>query len=121
MSDLLGFLRDLLEEAAAPLPGVTHKRMFGCDALFAEGNIFALIWKTGRIGVRLPDTAAFAKLLDLDGAEPWQVGEKTMGHWLLVPEDFHDEPESLGVWVRQAHAYALANGPKASKGHGDRR
>jgi TfoX/Sxy family transcriptional regulator of competence genes len=110
-------LYDLLEEAAGPLPAVSHKRMFGCDALFAEGNIFGLIWKEGRIGVRLPDAAAYDELLAIPNAKPWSIDKlaKPMSHWVLVPESFHDDMPSLARWVTRAHAMAAAAGPRPKK------
>lgn len=115
MSEFLKFLHDLLEEAAAPLPGVSHKRMFGCDALFADGTIFGLIWKDGRIGLKVPDAEAYNELMALDGSQPWVAGSKQMGSWVLVPESFHDDRAALAVWTRRAHARALATGPKAPR------
>lgn len=113
----LDALYDLLEAAAGPLPEVARRRMFGCDALFAQGNIFALIWKTQRIGVRLPDPAAYAEAMARPGAEPWRVdaGVKPMAHWVLLPEGDHEEPEVLATWVARAHGQAMALGPKAEK------
>jgi TfoX/Sxy family transcriptional regulator of competence genes len=102
-------LRKLLDEAARDLADVTPKRMFGCDALFAGGSIFALIWKTGRIGVKLPAPALHDKLMQTPGAEPWTAGDRTMSQWVLVPESFHSAPESLKHWVSQAHALALSD------------
>lgn len=113
----LDALYDVLEEAAGPLPAVSKRRMFGCDALFAVGNIFALIWKTGRIGVRLPDPAAFEAALGRPGAVAWSVGDglKPMSHWVLLPEADHDDPATLARWVGTAHGMAMALGPKAEK------
>ena len=79
MSDLSKFLFELLEEAAAPLPGVRHRRMFGCDALFAEDNIFAIVWKAGRIALKLPDKTAYDELMARPGSDTWKAGEKVMG------------------------------------------
>lgn len=115
MSDLKTFLLGLLEEAALPLPGVTRKKMFGCEALFAEGTIFALIWKEGRIGLKLPDPALATEAMALPGSEPWRAGGKVMGGWVLVPEAFHDDPAALARWVQRAHGLALAAPKKAKK------
>ncbi|MBX5484452.1 MAG: TfoX/Sxy family protein [Myxococcaceae bacterium] len=112
-------LSALVDELSAPLPGVTKKRMFGCDAFFASGNIYSLIWKTGRIGLKLLDDADFETLRAMPGAETWTPGAKmVMSRWLLVPESFHDDPETLGGWVRKAHAQALLAPKKASKTKG---
>ena len=52
-------LRVSLDQAAVGLKKVAWRRMFGCDAVFADGTIFGLIWKEGRIGLKLPDAAEF--------------------------------------------------------------
>jgi len=117
MRSLFPHLLELLEEGSQGLPGVAPRRMFGCDALFAYGNIYALIWQDGRIGLRLPEPTVYAELLALEGAEPWRVmdGAKPMSHWVLVPESFHDEPEQLGKWVRRAYDFAAKAPPKKPK------
>lgn len=108
------YLIELVEDSARGLADVAKRRMFGCDAYFTGEQIFVLLWKAGRIGVRLPDPAAYEQLLALAGAEPWCIGEKTMSHWVLVPEDFHDDGAALTPWIRQAHALARS-GPATPK------
>ena len=41
-------LRGALEQAVEGLAYIGWKRMFGYDAVFRDGTIFALIWKEGR-------------------------------------------------------------------------
>jgi TfoX/Sxy family transcriptional regulator of competence genes len=115
VSDFKTHLLGLLEDAALPLPGVRRKKMFGCEALFAEDRIFALIWKEDRIGLKFPDPAVAAEALALPGAAPWRAGDKVMGGWALVPEAFHDDPAALAAWVQRAHALALSAPPKPKK------
>lgn len=116
MSSLHAFLLSQLDEVTGSLRGVSARRMFGCDALFADGAIFALIWKTGRIGLKLPDAALYAQLLAEPGTEPWAPGEgKPMAHWLLVPESLHDDLDALTPWVQRAHKLALQAGPPVKK------
>jgi TfoX/Sxy family transcriptional regulator of competence genes len=101
----------LFEESSTSLPSVTKRRMFGCDAFFANTNIFGLIWKTGRLGVRLPDPILFAELMAQTGSDPWSVynkpGGKPMAHWILVPESMHDDSEELERWIAAAYQLAL--------------
>lgn len=113
-------LKTLVQEVAADLPKVSVKRMFGCDGFFANDAIFALIWKEGRIGVRLPDAAAYESLLGHDGATRWKAGNMTMSHWVLVPRSFHSRSGDLARWVRAAHALA-GNQKPAKKGTASRR
>ena len=106
-------LRIILANAVGDLPKSDWKRMFGCDAVFADGTIFGLVWKTGRIGVKLPDESDFNALIKTKGSAPWKAGTMTMAHWVLVPEGFHKDEAKLSQWVRRAHALALLN-PKTS-------
>ncbi len=114
-SSLLTHLTDLTKENLKLLPSVTWRRMFGCDAAFAGGTIFALIWKTGRIGIKLPQEQAYGELAAIEGTSPWQAGDRVMSHWLLVPESFHDEPQKLSFWLRRAHELALVNPSKSKR------
>ena len=53
----LAALGTQLDKAAHGLSKVTGKKLFGCHALWADQNVFALVWKAGQIGVKLPDPA----------------------------------------------------------------
>jgi hypothetical protein len=105
---LLGVLRTATRLAG--LPDILEKKMFGCEALFTTGGIFALVWKTGRIGLKLPDDARHAALLSQKGAAPWTAGPKVMGGWVLVPPKL-EEPKALLPWLTEAHAMASAGAP----------
>ncbi len=101
--------QSLLEEASAYLPDVTRRKMFGCYALFAKESIYGLIWPPGRIGLRLSKPALYEELLAMLGAETWQYepGGKPVKHWVLVPLGFHDDPDLLEKWVKQAYDCAI--------------
>ena len=115
MTATFPYLIELVEDSTTGLADIAKRRMFGCDAFFVGDHIFVLLWKTGRIGVKLTDPAAHARLLAIDGAEPWQIGEKTMSHWVLTPEDLHDDPAALTPWIRQAYALARSGAPASKK------
>jgi TfoX/Sxy family transcriptional regulator of competence genes len=110
MRTLLLELRSHLDDLTAGLPEVSVRRMFGCDAFLAGGAIFAMVWREGRIGLRLPDDL-LPELRALPGADPWRHRDMVVRQWVLVPESFHDDTDGLGPWVRKAHAAALARGP----------
>ncbi|HSP20425.1 MAG TPA: TfoX/Sxy family protein [Myxococcaceae bacterium] len=114
MRPLLLELRSNLETLTADLPRVTMRRMFGCDAFLAGGAIFAMVWREGRIGLRLPD-ALLPELRALPGADPWRHRDMVVRQWVLVPESFHDDPHGLDPWVRKAHAAALQRGPASTR------
>ena len=112
---LLTFLQTLLDDAASELPFVKPKRMFGCYCLFAKNEIFAAVWKSGRINIKLPDAKRYQALLALDGSEPWKIGKVTMSHWILVPESFHDDTSELNNWFQEAYRLASSTPKKVKK------
>ncbi|HVP60958.1 MAG TPA: TfoX/Sxy family protein [Myxococcaceae bacterium] len=114
MRTLLLELRSRLDDLTDGLRHVTVRRMFGCDAFLAGGAIFAMVWREGRIGLRLPDDQ-LPELRALPGADPWRHRDMVVRQWVLVPESFHDDPDGLAPWVRKAHAAALARGPASAK------
>jgi TfoX/Sxy family transcriptional regulator of competence genes len=114
MRTLLLELRSRLDDLTDGLPEVSVRKMFGCDAFLARGAIFAMVWREGRIGLRLPDEQ-LPELRALPGADPWRHRDMVVRQWVLVPESFHDDPHGLSPWVQKAHAAALARGPAATK------
>ena len=115
--ELISELEECINAAAAGLSKVTKKRMFGCHALFANDSVFGLVWKEGRIGVRLPESDKYDALLAEKGAAPWKAGKMTMSHWVLVPENMHKATGPLKGWLKTAHGFALSAEKKpAAKG-----
>lgn len=107
-------LVEVLRAASGELPDVTEKKMFGCDALFARGKIFAMVWKTRRIAVKLTDAERHAVLAKQKGAEPWSPGGMGVKNWLLVPPAL-EKPAALRPWLAEAHAMAAAKAEPAPK------
>src|SRR5262245_20282003 len=103
MPTLFPYLHELVAGCTAGLSGIQQRRMFGCDALFVADKMFVLFWKTGRVGVKLLAGGDFAALMAVPGAEQWHAGAKAMSHWVLVPEEMHDDPAALTPWVRRAY------------------
>jgi TfoX/Sxy family transcriptional regulator of competence genes len=114
MRSLLLELRSRLDDLTTGLPQVTVRRMFGCDAFLAGGAIFAMVWREGRIGLRLPDDL-LPDLRALPGADPWRHRDMVVRQWVLVPESFHDDADGLAPWIRKAHGAALARGPASHR------
>ena len=104
--ETLAELEMLLNTVASDLPKVSGKKMFGCHALWTKEQIFGLVWKEGRIGVRLPDEGAYSSLMGAKGSAPWKAGPMTMAHWVLVPEGMHAKGKELKKWVEKAHQLA---------------
>jgi TfoX/Sxy family transcriptional regulator of competence genes len=107
-------LKATFDGAMAHLKQVEPKRLFGCDGYFVNGNIFGLVWKEGRLGVRLTDEAKQAEVLALPGAAPWKAGPMVMRHWVLLPTDWHKKPLILKQWARLAYELALERPERAA-------
>ncbi len=114
-SSSIADLEKILTSVTDDLPKVTAKKMFGCHALWANGNVFALVWKHGRIGFKLPDDSSYESLIKLNGAEPWKAGPMKMAHWVLVPETFHSKKAELRKWALKAHEQCSTLEPKPKK------
>ncbi len=114
MRTLLLELRSRLDDLTDGLRDVSVRRMFGCDAFLARGAIFAMVWREGRIGLRLPDDL-LPELRAIPGADAWRHRDMVVRQWVLVPESFHDDPDGLAPWVHRAHAAALTRGPASAK------
>lgn len=105
-------LETLLNDSVKDLKSTIAKKMFGCHAAWVNDNVFALVWKHGRIGYKLPDAAIYDELMAKTGAEPWKAGPKQMAHWVLVPESFHTKPAELKKWATKAHGLCSDLTPK---------
>lgn len=97
------------------LKDLFKKKMFGCHAVWVNDNVFALVWKTGRIGFKLPDEKTYTALMSKEGAAPWTAGPKQMAHWVLVPGGYHSKPAELKKWAAKAHELCAELGAKPKK------
>lgn len=101
-------LKAALDGALAGLEGVENKKLFGCEGAFVGGNIFAIVWREGRLGLRLPDPERRNALLAEPGAGPWLMNGKPIRHWVLLPAAWHSDLTRLRRWGREAYSLALA-------------
>ena len=97
-------LKSALKEALDGLSGVRWKRMFGCDAAFRDGNIFALVWKEGRLGLKFPQEQEFEERIGVSGSDRWAPGGRQTKHWVLLPESVAEDAAELRAWAGVAHA-----------------
>lgn len=107
-------LKAVFDGAMAGFEGVETKRLFGCDAYFVNGNIFGLVWKEGRLGLRLTDESSHRELMAEAGADGWRMGDRVMRHWVLLPQELHVRPAGLKDWARRAWQQALERPAKAA-------
>ncbi len=108
-------LKAIVEGATEGLRAVELKRLFGCDGFFAGGTIFSMIWKEGRIGLKLRDEGDYDALMKMKGAGPWcPSGKMKMSGWVLVAPVLHDA-DKLAPWIAKAHAQAVGAPKKPAK------
>ncbi len=100
-----------LEAATAGLAGISRKRVFGRNTFFVDGKLFALVWREGRIGLKLPDEALHAELSQLPGAVPWVAWGRSMAQWLLVPLTMQHDAPLLASWVKRSGEAVRAAAP----------
>lgn len=96
MGTMLEFLKEMLDDATALLPDVTHRRAFGSWGYYVNGRIFALAYaREERLGVKLPDRGAYTTARGLAGASEWAPHGSPMSGWVLLPVDLHDDRDTV--------------------------
>ena len=96
-------LKSALEQAVEGLADIGWKRMFGCDAGFRDGNIFALVWKEGRLGLKFPQEQEFEARIGVSGSDRWAPGGRQTKHWVLIPDSVAEDETELRLWTEMAH------------------
>ncbi len=91
-----------LEASTVGLTGISRKRVFGRNTFFVDGKLFALVWREGRIGLKLPDASTHAELAAVPGVTPWVAWGRPMNGWLLVPAAMHQASAELAGWVKRS-------------------
>ncbi len=102
-------IEGLIDDAVARLEDVSRRRMFGCAAYFAAGEMFAVVWR-GSIVLKLaaPDRA---EALGLDGASPFEPRKgMRMRELVVLPGEILDDAETLADWCARSHRFAAARG-----------
>jgi TfoX/Sxy family transcriptional regulator of competence genes len=95
-------------------PRVTVRPMFGHQAAFANGYMFAGIFGT-RVFVRLPDPER-AQLLAVTGATEFSPMEgRPMREYAVMPGEWHNSPAKASEWVSRALDWASQLPPKEKK------
>jgi len=101
--DLNKYLFDIITEEMAAYPDVTVGKFFGLDVLRVRGETFAMIWKEGRVGVKILNEEINKKLVATENASYWVTSGKTMAQWVLAPYDYNEDILSLRKWLVLAY------------------
>jgi TfoX/Sxy family transcriptional regulator of competence genes len=101
------------QEAAASIPDVELRRMFGYPAAFVDGNMaFGLHQET--VMVRLPEQEREARL-----AAGWSAFEpmpgRPMREYVALPVEVASDLAQTRTWMERAAEYARTLPPKAPK------
>ncbi len=99
---------EVVHAAIRAMPDVTTKRMFGAEAFFTHGRMFAFLFDEA-IVLKLPESERQAAL-DTRAARPFLTGEQApFGRW--VEASVHgSQAASRGIRLAAA-AHALAQSP----------
>jgi TfoX/Sxy family transcriptional regulator of competence genes len=103
-----------LFDAMLPEVGGERRQMFGYPCGFEEGQLFAGLFGDA-LFVRLgePDRKL---LLDERGAKPFDpMGGRPMHEYVLVPQGWLEDEETLKKWMGRALTYAQSLPPKNPK------
>lgn len=115
----LAALRRHVDLLVMDWPGLVPKRMFGTDAWFVHGNIFALIdTEPPRLGVKLTSPGPYAAAMKLRGAKAFAPGGEPMRHWVVLPASECRTEDTLEKWLREAYDTAAGLPPKVMKNRG---
>lgn len=84
-------IKAVLDEMLLDLPGVKPGKMFGYDAYYVYGKMFACIYEDG-VGIKVPEVEA-NRLMAEENVIPFQpLGRKRMREWVQInrnaPESF---------------------------------
>lgn len=90
-------------------PDVDTGKFFGLDVLKVRGKTFAMIWKEGRIGVKVLNKKTNSMLASTVDASHWVTSGRTMAQWVLAPHEYNDDIVSLKKWLVLAYNDANTN------------
>jgi TfoX/Sxy family transcriptional regulator of competence genes len=99
---------EVVDAAIRAMPGVTTRRMFGAEAFFTAGRMFAFLFEEA-IVLKLPESER-QDVLDARHARPYLTGERApFGRW--VETMIHGSEAASRAIRLAAAAHALAQSP----------
>jgi len=102
---------EFIRELFAPFRPVTVRRMFGGAGIWADGQMFALVFD-GAIFLKVDDRSI--PDFEREGSKPFvytraksksRVGRASLSYWRL-PERLYDDPDELAAWAERALSIA---------------
>ncbi len=104
-----GAFRERFEQEVLTWPQVTSRPMFDCPSYQAAGHLFAFLVDGGVVltQLRKAERETLAKRYTLSSFE---VGERTLDHWIKVPVESDRDLSYLMPFVRRSYERAL--GPR---------
>jgi TfoX/Sxy family transcriptional regulator of competence genes len=98
-------------DAALP-KNVERRKMFGYPAAFVDGNMAAGLYRDDLV-LKLDekDRGALMKA----GGKPFVVMGRTMGAFVVAPQEFRTRPAELKKWISRSIAFASTLPPKKKK------
>ena len=103
-------VKAVLDELLLDLPSVKPGKMFGYEAYYVFGKMFACIYGDG-VGIKVPEEEA-NRLLDEPFVIPFQpLGRKRMREWVQInrekPEEYRQDEASFLIAVEFVRQIAL--------------
>lgn len=91
MSELYSFLK----KTTSHLGNVTHRTAYGLDAIFVKDKAFILVTKDNEIALRIEDLDFLAKRRESIELKQFELHNKPISHWYLVPTSFNKKKNRL--------------------------
>ena len=105
--------QDWIDAFDAALPkDVERRKMFGDPAAFVNGNMAGGLYRDGlvlKLDEKDRDTLMKA------GGKPFVVMGRTMGAFVVAPQNFKEKPSELKKWLLRSIAFAASLPAKAKK------
>ena len=99
---------ELFDASLGADPIIERRKMFGFPVAFVQGNMATGLFQD-QVFLRLPEDAAA-------GLAPFQpMPGRSMGKYVLAPEDLLDDEEGFAALIAQAIAYTATLPPKEKK------
>lgn len=103
-------LSDRIRTALGHLP-IREKKMFGAQAFMLDGNMVVATFRDGSLLVRVGKNGMEAAL-SLPGTSRMEMGERTMGGFVVVSGDAIEDDADLSAWLERGRAVAASLPPK---------